>query len=621
MARHDEPTPDPLLALARRRGVATSYTDAWGRRRRPSRHTLAGVLAALGEELDGPVGAAAALEAHRTLAAGRDRRVLVAWDGVPPDDLPAGSLELEGGEVVDLQPGRPPSEPLPPGVHRLVGTGHRGDQSLVIAAPRRPPAFAPGAWGLFAPAYALHDRRRLPRGDLTTLRTLGRLTASLGGSYVATLPLLATPAGEPSPSPYSPVSRMWWDERFLDLRELPEIAAEAAGPPAAAGASDPAIAALLDLGAGRVAGAATDRGRSFRRFLEDRAGVREWAKFRSEEAGGSPERHVYAQWAMDAQLAELAAQLGKAGCALLLDLPVGCRPDGYDPWAFPESFAAGATIGAPPDRFFAKGQDWGLAPLDPAGERAAGYPVLRACLAHVLRHAGALRVDHVMGFQRLWWIPEGAPPTDGAYVAYPAEELLAVACLEASRAGACLVGEDLGTVSPALRRLLAAHGVGGTDVAIFQLEDDPTRPLSARAGAMAMVDTHDTATLAGWLAGDDFALRRRLGLLDDGGEGLARRLAEVAALRERVGARPGEPGSDEDVLAALLEELGGSPAGVVVATVEDLWGERDPQNVPGTVHEHANFCRPLARSLEQMGADPRVRAILGRLDRARRRAR
>lgn len=614
MGKDRDTTRDPLLALARRRGVATSYTDAWGRRRRPSRRTLAGVLTALGEDPDGRGGAAAALEAHRAHSTGRAARVIVAWDGVLPQDLPAGSVELEGGDVVDLQPGAAPPEPLPPGVHRLLAAGDRGEPILVIAAPRRPPAFAAGAWGVFAPTYALHDRRRLPRGDLTALRALGRFTASLGGSYVATLPLLATPAGDRSPSPYSPVSRMWWDERFLDLGALPEIAAEAADRPADAGggAGDPAVARLLDLGAARVAGAATDRGRSYRGFLEERTGVREWAKYRSEEAGGPQERHVYAQWAMELQLAALATDLSEGGCSLLLDLPVGCRPDGFDPWAFPGSFAKGATIGAPPDRFFVKGQDWGLAPLDPEGERAAGYPLLRACLATVLRHAGALRIDHVMGLQRLWWIPAGAPPTEGAYVAYPAEELLAVACLEASRAGACLVGEDLGTVSPALRRLLAAHGIGGTDVAIFQLEDDPSRPLSARKGAMAMIDTHDTATLAGWLAGDDVALRRRLGLLEEADETTSRR-PDVAALRERLGV-----GSDSEVLAALLEELGRSPAGVVVATLEDLWGERDPQNVPGTVDEHANFCRPSARSLEQMEDDPQVRAILGRLDRARR---
>jgi 4-alpha-glucanotransferase len=539
--------------------------------------------------------------------------VHVAWDGVL---LPAaaGPVDLEDGGRAGA------GEALPPGFHRLAATGE-----TVVSAPRRVAPFPPASWGVFAPTYALRDRRRLPHGDLTALGALGRLTAELGGSYVATLPLLAKPVprpGDPPASPYSPVSRMWWDEGFLDLQRLPEVAAEAVGVPPGATAHHASAERLLMAGAARVALDRGPRGQRFRSFLERRPDVRAWGVYRAGGRAGGADRHVYAQWATDEQLGQVAARMGEAGCLLLLDLPVGCRPDGYDPRAFPASFATGASIGAPPDRFFLRGQDWGLAPLHPEGERSAGYPVLRAALAHALRHAGALRIDHVMGLQRLWWIPAGAPPAEGAYVSYPAEELLSVACLEACRAGVPLVGEDLGTVAPALRRLLAAHGIGGTDVAIFSMEDDPARPLSPRRGSMATVDTHDTATLAGWLAADDVAIRLRLGLLDEAGAVAAaeRRADEVATLRRRLRAdrRLAARAPAEEVAGALLEELGASDAGLVVATLEDLWGEREPQNVPGTVDEHANFSRPLARSLEEVSEDLHVRSVLRRLDQARR---
>jgi 4-alpha-glucanotransferase len=655
------PPPAALAALAREWRIALGYTDAFGKRRRTSTSTLVAVLRALGEPVERPEDAGPALRIRQ--AAPPPAEVVVAWDGRLPPWFTASAggltLELEGGSLVPAAG----HGPLPPGVH-LARDGARRAQ--VIAAPRRAAPWPAGAWGCFAPTYALVDDRRLPRGDLTCLEQLGQLTARLGGRFVATLPLLARHrrlGGAAADSPYSPISRMWWDEDLLDLARLPELAGDPRLRPSPPAPASPAWRELLNDGLRRLRAAADHRAAAFQRYLGQRPDLLSYGAYRAaeERTGGPPApaaprarpaplgsppapavppvsgappvpaaddpvamRWAYAQWATDAQLGEVAARVAGAGAGLLLDLPVGCDPAGYDPWAHPGAFAAGATIGAPPDRFFVTGQDWDLAPPHPRADREAGYPVLRSVLAHGLRHAAALRVDHVMGMQRLWWIPEGAAPADGAYLGYPAEELLALALLEASRAGAGLVGEDLGTVTPALRRMLAAHQVAGTDVAVFALEDRPAEPPLPRPKSMSTVDTHDTATFAGWLAGDDVGIRRRLGLLDEAGAAAAlrRRMADVAAFTARLrgaGSLAGEA-TPVQLLAALLEELGQSAAGVVIATLEDCWAERDPQNVPGTTTEHANFRRPLARSLGQMANDPDLRSVLGRLDRARRSA-
>ncbi|MGO8875852.1 MAG: 4-alpha-glucanotransferase [Acidimicrobiales bacterium] len=667
----------PLRRLAASRGVAASYDDAFGQRRSVSEETLVAVLAALGEPIERASDAASCLAGAEVAEALPP--VIVAWEGRVPRKLgeqvatlAAGrsqeiALELEdGSEAGDLVPssgsGRRPR--LPFGLHRLrLGD----DAALVVSAPQRCRPLEPHSWGVFAPAYALWDERDTLSGDLSHLARLASFAGALGAAYVATLPLLAdyatADAPEATTSPYSPLSRMWWNEGYLDLAgalglDPAELGAGGeTGRTGTAGFADVAAAATA-VRAGLAAvlqqgGPAAGRLRSgVERFRSERPDVTRYATFRAaaraagidraawpprwrrgdirvgrDVAAAEVELHECAQWLTDGQVAGLAAASEAAGCALMLDLPVGCRGDGYDTWAFPSSFAGGApeshpgegtTVGAPPDRFFSGGQDWGFRPLDPAGERRAGYPVVRGSLRHLLRHAKALRIDHVLGMQRLWWIPPGAAPSEGTYVSYPADELLALACLEAWRHGASLVGEDLGTVDPAVRRLMGEHGVAGMRVAVFELEGAGGAPLQPTAGSCALVDTHDTATFAGWLDGDDITARIELGLLDGAAARTARRRRWRArrALVHRLGGR-----DDPRALhAALLEELGSSAAAVVIASLEDLWAEHDPQNIPGTVGEHRNFARRMAESLGAMEGDGDVVEPLRRLDGARRQA-
>jgi 4-alpha-glucanotransferase len=683
------PASGALMQLAEERGVAVRYADAFDKLHHVSADTLVEVLAALGEPIDRPADAVECLAARRA-APPRPPPAMVAWDGQlaqatlrsfwdrcvpqPPESAPfrsldAGELRLvledgsEAGEALAACLAGPVVPVvLPFGVHRL---SCGSVSAIVISAPARARPIEPGSWGVFAPTYALVDERGGETGDLTCLERLGRLAGDLGAGILSTLPLLADysrhDAVDAIASPYSPVSRMWWNEAYLDVERaggLMGLSASGAG--RAPGTGEQPRSSHADVtGAGsRVTealrqlsdGIDASRLAGLRSFERDRPDVRRYAAFRaatqlrSIDREAWPERwragdivpgddvphevvnlHILLQWLTDSQIGEVASATSARGCRLMLDLPIGCRPDGYDTWAFPSSFAGGAreiqpgrgaSVGAPPDRFFGAGQDWGFRPLDPEGDRRDGYPVVRGALSHLLRHAGALRIDHVLGLQRLWWIPSGATPSDGAYVNYPADELAALACLEAWRRDAVLIGEDLGTVDPSVRQLMADHGIAGTRVGVFGLEAGRGQRFDPPAGSCALVDTHDTATFAGWLDGTDIEQRLRLGLLD--ATAAARARASRSAATEALLARLTNDVHDAATAhAAVLEELGRSEAGLVIATLEDLWAEHEPQNIPGTTDAHANFSRRMTRSLATIESNDDLLGPLRRLDRAR----
>lgn len=693
-----------LQRLADRHHVETSYTDAFGERRVVSDESLLAVLQALGEPISNPTDAQSILDGEASQGAAASPRlpaVVVAWDGelpaveIAPGEARAGlrvALALEdgadAGELVGLEVRHSSTvivaaEALPFGIHQLAvstpaGPGTRSsrgggepDEITIISAPSRSRPPGPRAWGLFSPTYALWDEPGSDSGDLGSLGRFGTFAARVGASYVSTLPLLAgfSRVEEPDglPSPYSPISRMWWHEGYLDPLRVPELAdlftAERHARPSQAGGAagslcDPSrrsaeLLPLLGQAARRLEVAGGNRLAKYQSYLAERPDVLSYGRFRAaceragidwrhwpaswrngllDERALDPETiaaHTYAQFVTDEQVGETARTIRSAGAEIMLDLPVGCRRDGFDPWAYPDSFANGASIGAPPDRFFSSGQNWGFPPLRPEGEREAGYEVTRGALRHLLRHAGALRLDHVPGVARLWWIPDGLSAAEGAYVSYPAEELMALCCLEAWRTKAALVGEDLGTVDPSLTTELNAHGIAGMHVAVFDLEGEnahPMEPLSPREGSVALVDTHDTATFAGWFSGRDIADRLALGLLAEK-EATAERQQRKRAVRTLVDRLIAsdllERAACDDPAAvheALALELAQSAAGLVMLNVEDCWGELDPQNIPGTTKEHANFCRPLEKSLSEIEQDGRLLTTSTRMRAVRPRA-
>ena len=324
--------------------------------------------------------------------------------------------------------------------------------------------------------------------------------------------------------------------------------------------------------------------------------------------------HAWLQWLLDEQLAGLPA----APVGLVNDLAVGFARDGFDAWSFQDDLAAGITVGAPPDPLGPHGQDWGLPAFVPSRLRAGAYEPFARTIRAGMAHAGGLRVDHVMGLFRLFWIPAGGSPADGTYVSYPADDLLGVLALESARAGALVVGEDLGTVAPGVRERLAAEHV--LSYRLLWFEQDPEHPARRRRAAdyprlaLAAATTHDLPTVTGFFTGRD------LDHLCDIGVVAAGRSADAAAEQARDAERLCRLLEDEGVLAAGERDpdalaaavhafLARTPAMLVAATLEDAVGATDRPNVPGTVDERPNWSLPLPVAVEGLAADPRVQRL------------
>lgn len=654
----------PLYTLAEKAGVRTAYRDSSGFLRCASPEALVAVLRALGLPVEAPDRTADAFAALEASTPPLDP-VHVAWGGrLPPLPLrtaiePARvTIQLEDGDAVEpivrMRSGSAEihvDRKLPLGVHSLeMMLGREPLSTRIISAPARlaDPRDERG-WGIFLPLHAFGSAARGP-GTYEELRAIADWIAELGGAWLGTLPLLAALLDEPfEPSPYAPASRLFWNEvfldagwadaggareRLLDYREAadrlrPQLQARADAFFAAGGEDEPA----------------------FREFIEAHPLARDYARFRAvcdRERTGWPawpeplrtgelregdfeaaheHRHLYAAWQAEEQMAALA-DAGRSGrsARLYLDLPLGIHPDGYDAWRFRKLFAEGISVGAPPDALFRGGQDWGFHPVLPAAQRADGYAYLRSTLRHHLRHAGALRIDHVMSLGRLYWIPRGFPPTEGVYVRYPREELFALHVLEASRHGAQLVGEDLGTVPPVIRTTLEKRGLLRMFVAQFEFTSSGGigRPPPR---SVASLNTHDTPTFAGFWRGAEIAEQRAMDLIDARTE--RRALRERARLRQRAaetytGGYAAESTDREDadrldaVMRALLRHLAATDARMLLITLEDLWLEPDPQNVPGTGAERPNWRRRARHGIADVITDADIRALLLEIDALRR---
>lgn len=706
---------DNLRAVARAAGLDVEYVNWRGEPAAASDESVRLALAALGSELGVDVaasGALAELEARRWSEV--IGPVVVAWDGalevpirVEADrDAPWHlDVAIEDGRTYAA---RGSLFELPAGSHThsrdrahcirrvrlsLDGAlgygalawrvGDRSGEALVIAAPTRawrPPGPPRKRWGVFAPVYGLASRASGGVGDLATLRTVMQGVERRGGAYVATLPLLAAPFAESSGefSPYSPVSRMFWNELYLDLPRLgaqlgipvplPPVAAPRRADGRARRASGPmsptAISAenvleieramQRDLGQGEtrrdidyaaqyawrrpiideLASAwladaarratvdtwATESGAwdyaAFRALGEQqRASWPAWpaqlrdglAAMRTRNAalasGAESARvdaHVFAQWAMTSQLESLRTET----TALYLDLPVGVSVAAYEIWRQPQLFVTGLAAGAPPDALFLGGQNWGLPPISPAALRRDKYRYWIECVRRHMRVAGLLRVDHVMGLFRLYCVPDGRPATDGVYVRYPAEELLAVLTLESARAQCAIVGEDLGTVPDNVRPAMAKHGLYRLHVGQWHFPTVPGATSEpAPADSVAALNTHDTATFAGWWTGADITDKRELGLIDVAQERRERdeRETSKAAVAAMVppaphNASPQSAIADpmQSAMIAVTVELARGPAEVVLVSLDDVALERVPHNVPGTASERPNWHRRIA---------------------------
>jgi 4-alpha-glucanotransferase len=341
---------------------------------------------------------------------------------------------------------------------------------------------------------------------------------------------------------------------------------------------------------------------------------------------GAVAYHRVAQWIAEEQVRDLGERSSRSGPGLYLDMPLGVHPDGFDVWQHRNAFAHGVSVGAPPDDFFPGGQDWGIPPLHPEHVREDGYAYPIAYLRHAFRHAGVVRLDHAIGLHRQYWLPQGTPPDRGVFVRYPSEEWYAAISLEAHRSGTVVVGEDLGTVPAEIRSAMRRHRLLRSYV--LELETIPERrpPVpKPSAWSLATLNTHDLPTFAAFWRGDDIDGRLEDGFLDASLVRTERRRraamkADVVRILVGAGLLASTEAEDERrVLSASLAWLGGSDARLVVANLEDLWGERRQQNVPGTV-DRPNFRRRASRSLDELRGSPDLLEILRRVDAARRTA-
>ena len=329
--------------------------------------------------------------------------------------------------------------------------------------------------------------------------------------------------------------------------------------------------------------------------LEEQAGspaIRPWAEHvdLGRELHQEADFACYLQFIAEEQLA--AASRNGLAIGFCRDLAVGAAPDGAEVWTSPEAFLRGVSVGAPPDPFSADGQVWHIPPLDPVALQHSDFGHFRELLAANMRHAGALRMDHVMGLTRLFVIPDGAPASEGAYLRYPIEPMLQALAEESARANCMVVGEDLGTVPEGFRERLAAADLYSYRVLFFERDGAVFRkPEVYPAQSLACVATHDLATLRGWWGGADIALNRSLGRTVDA-EAEADRARDKQALMEAIGEEEAADLTPE-LVGAIHGFLASAPSGLVLAQVEDLVGETDPVNLPGTDREYPNWRRRL----------------------------
>jgi 4-alpha-glucanotransferase len=545
------------------------------------------------------------------------------------------------------------AEPSQPAGPEGQGTRDVPDDDAGAAAPR-PPVPRDRSWGFTVQLYSVRSRRSWGHGDLADLADLAAWSArDLGAGFVLINPLhAAEPLPPVSPSPYLPMTRRYVSPLYLRVENIPEYQRldarqrdriDALAAPLRAAS---ATASLIDRDAVWTAKREaleiihrvplSDRRREeYRRFrcregrdLEDwtswcvraeRYGPdwRSWptpARDPGAAAGARPPRragragtdpadfHAWLQWHADQQLAtaQRAALAAGMGIGIIADLAVGAHPGGADAWAHQDLLVGGLSVGAPPDEFNQRGQDWSQPPWHPRRLAAAGYQPLADLFAAALRHPGGLRVDHVMGLMRLWCVPQGMPPDRGAYIRYDHRATVAALAGEAARAGSLAIGEDLGTVDEWIRRYLAASGIMGTDLLWFAREPDgaPLAPSHWRRDAMATVGTHDLPPVAAFRTGEQVSVRARLGLLrrpEDSERADARLM--LSRWRDALagqGLIPAGslPGPDEFTVA-LYAYLARTPAVLVGVSLTDAVGDRRAQNIPGTSDEYPNWQLPL----------------------------
>jgi 4-alpha-glucanotransferase len=637
-----------LRALAAAHGVATWYEDTERRRVEVAPDVVIAVLAQLGVDAGSP----SAVRAQLSDALRRHGRItvpdpLVVRAGDTPAIGEPGELTLEDGTVRAVAGALPGDLPL--GWHTLA-VGKR--RIPVVVTPRSLPPVPP-AWGWMVQLYALRSAGSWGIGDFADLRELVTGSAAHEAGVVLVNPVQAiTPVPPIQRSPYSPSSRRFANPLYLRItetdafRDAPaEVRAEVAAlaPPAGAELIDYDAVWAAKLAALEVLwrhakplGEPEPELAEFAAFcaLAEQHGPdwRTWPEAvrhprGADRAGPRVAFHAWVQHLCREQLARVRGAAREAGMpvGVVHDLPVGVDPAGADAWALQDVLASEVTVGAPPDAFSQQGQDWNLPPWRPDLLAASGYAPFRDVIRAVLSQADGIRIDHVMGLWRLWWIPPGRPASEGTYVHYDANALLGVLALEAHRASAIVVGEDLGTVSDEVRTTLRDRGVLRSAVLWFQRDEDADGeplldPRRWPSDAMASISTHDLPTAAGFLRGENVRVRADLGLLEDPEADRKRAAADRDELLAELadnGLLPAQPADEEDLVVALHELLATSASTLLLTSPQDALGEVRQPNLPGTIDQYPNWRIPLPVTVEEFLQHPVVVRAVAALRSAR----
>ncbi len=564
-------------------------------------------------------------------------RVLAQGDSAFVDS--PSELRLEDGTIRRADAYLPRDLPL--GYHELVSQ-ESGERTRVIVTPRRchlPERLK--TWGWAVQLYAVESRQSWGIGDLGDLKELGRWsTKDLGAGMLLINPLHApTPTLPQQPSPYYPSSRLYRNPIYLRIEHVP--GAEAIGPLLATlraatihpnrhekgvdrdvvfAAKMQALEQLWSRFASdarfdayrQKEGAALETYATFCALVENHGPP--WQRWPTEYRNPASHEvrsfaehhrdrtrfHQWLQWLIDEQLADAARETRLIG-----DLAVGIDPSGADAWAWQDLFAQGIEVGAPPDEFNTQGQKWGILPFVPWQLGATGYEPFARVVRSALRHMGGVRLDHVMGLFRLFWVPLGYGAKEGAYVRYPALDLLDIVALESQRAGAYIVGEDLGTVEDEVRLELAFRKILSYRVMWFEQSTPKSYPVQA----LATVTTHDLPTIAGLWDGSDLEAQLHIGLKPnrEGTEALRRRLGATAGVAHDA--------PIDEVVLRTHRALAEAPSSLLAATLEDALGFERRPNMPGTTTEYPCWCIPLPKPLEDIKDDPRTRQIADALRR------
>lgn len=647
-----------LIELAAAHGVATSYRDGERKIVEIDADVVVRILGLLDVDAAEPEARKAAL------ARAREKAALGALPGTIGHRVGAVRALPGPGVLINAEGTRTDvtelADDLDPGYYRLeLADEQLGREVTVVVAPAALPE-TPRSWGWMLQLYALHSGASWGIGDLGDLREFVEWTGREHGAEAVLLnPLHAiTPVSPVQASPYTPSSRRFATPLALRVTDLdayrtadddtraqvdvlrPDTAGDRLDHDRVWAAKRSACE-LLWHSAGRPepVGAPDDLWQFaiFCAFAE-RYGSRWslWPEGLRHPAAPDVDRarvelaprvafHAWLQDQVQRQLSDVRGVAQEVGVRVVHDLAIGCDPEGADGWALQDVLAMGVHAGAPPDAFSQQGQDWGLPPWRPDRLDATGYAAYRDLLRATLRAADGLRIDHVAGLWRLWWVPPGESPDRGTYVHYDSDVMLAVLTLEAWQAGAMVIGEDLGTVERQVTEGLAERNILGCSVLWFTRDiDAPGVPLLPpdrwNPNSVATVSTHDLPTASGFLRGEHVSIRTELGLLADPAAEKASaeldRLELVELLREEGLVSGDHPGEDQ-LVVAMHALLARSRSLLVLISPYDVIGEVRQPNLPGTVEQYPNWRIPLPETMEELRDDPRVRVVVDELRLAR----